>query len=806
MTLLHRTSESTNEPERPHVRIFADRCAGCQECVIRCPMGALTMDLVNWIAVANDDRCVGCRQCVRTCPFSAIEVDGPLVVAARAELSHQGHTELASNLDETRHGFATWSGVLAEADRCLNCPDPTCVRGCPAHNDIPAFIAAVRSGDLDEAHRVIGQTSFLPDICSRVCDQALQCEGACTWSLAGGDAVAIGAIERFITDNAPIPPIRPQDGVGTGLSVAVVGSGPASIGATFELVRSGAKVTVYDKDTVPGGLLHSGIPNFTLPRAVAERPWQQLLAAGVTYVANTTVTLETVEELRRSHDAILLATGAGSALRLPVEGGDLAGVIDATTFFTAARATLVDAEPFALLPPSDRGGPARSMTVLVLGAGNTAMDVARLARRLNLSAICIDWMDEHFAPVRPDELEEARAEGVDIRFRRTLTRLEGVDGRVDRAALSETHQKSATKMPKVDKTPLPSEHVDLVVMAMGYRIDPALDGFAPTKPIARLMPDVLDRRLQASGLPAAGAPAFARHRRIGELSQVREIGRLSAALGSVDRVYVAGDALIGPSSVVEAMAQGRRAAEAILDHSSRAHPTQQDESSASVLIAFESHDGHTSAVARELSDYLSDAGVTVLTARMNDIGLNQVVAADLVILGTWVEGFGVMRLGPARATTRAIKALPALGATKFATFCTYRSAARDTLVKLQSLLEERDGHVVASCAFGEDPHTDTSVALFGSEIIDLLKGDPAVNEVVELAVALGRRSSTLDAAHGVSAFVEGRESLLESARNQLSRRPERLLGTPDHERALLIIELALSAMASPNSELRTTRH
>jgi len=803
--LLNRTSESKRTIESPHVTILADRCAGCQECVIRCPMGALTMDLVNWIAVANDDRCVGCRQCVRTCPFSAIEVEGPLVVAPRADLSHQNVTDLAGNLDETRHGFETWTGVLAEADRCLNCPDPTCVRGCPAHNDIPSFIAAVRSGDLDEAHRVIGHTSFLPDICSRVCDQALQCEGACTWSLAGGDAVAIGAIERFISDNAPIPSIRQEDGFGDGLSVAVVGSGPAGIGATFELLRSGAKVTVYDKDTVPGGLLRTGIPNFTLPRAVAGRPWQQLLAAGVTFIGGKTITLDTIEELRRSHDAVLLATGAGSALRLPVKGGDLEGVIDATTFFAAARSTLIDDQPFCLFPPSGGSDPAKTMTVLVLGAGNTAMDVARLARRLGARAICIDWMDEHFAPVRPDELEEARAEGVDIRFRRTLTRLRGVDGRVDRAELSETHQKSATKMPKADKTPVPSEHVDLVVMAMGYRIEPVLVGFAPTKPIARLLPDVPDRRLQASGLPAAGAPAFARHRRIGELSQMREIGRLSAALGSIDRVYVAGDALIGPSSVIEAMAQGRRAAEAILDHCSRPHPTRQDESSASVLVVFESHSGHTSTTARELSDFLSDAGVTVVTARMSDIGLNQIVAADLVVLGTWVEGFGFVRVGPARATARAIKALPALGATKFATFCTYRFAARDTLAKLQRLLEAKGGHVVASRAFGPDQQSGTSVAVFASEIIDLLERDPVVNEVMEMAIALGKRSSTLDAAHEVATFVEGHESLLESARDLLSGRPGQLLGDPDSERGLLIIELALRAMASPKDDSRTSR-
>lgn len=791
MTLLHRTSGSQTTVESPHVTIFADRCAGCQECVIRCPMGALTMDLVNWIAVADDDRCVGCRQCVRTCPFSAISVEGPLVVAARVHLSHQNVADPVGNLEETRHGIETWAGVLAEADRCLHCPDPTCVRGCPAHNDIPSFISAVREGDLDEAHRVIGRTSFLPDICSRVCDQALQCEGACTWSLAGGEPVAIGAIERFIGDNAPVPPIQNNDERGKDLRVAIVGSGPAGIGAAYELVRSGAQVTVFDKDTVPGGLLRSGIPSFTLPRATADRPWQQLLASGVRFVGGETITPDTIETLRRSHDAVLIAAGAGSAIRLPVEGGDLDGVIDATTFLVEARSALVDARPFSLFPTQLRPDHPRSVTVLVLGAGNTAMDVARLARRLGARAICIDWMDEHFAPVRPDELEEARAEGVDIRFQRTLTRLEGVDGRVVRAVLNETHQKSAGKMPKVDSTPVPTERVDLVVMAMGYRIDPALKGLSPTKPITRPLPDVLDRRLQASGLPGAGAPAFARHRRIGELSLVREIGRLSAALGSVDRVYVAGDALIGPSSVVEAMAQGRRAAEAILDHLARPHPTEKDESSATVLVAFDSRGGHTKAIAKELTGCLTRAGATVVTAKMSDIGLDQIAACDLVVLGTRVEELGLAKVGPTRVTKRAINSLPALGATKFVTFCTYRFTPRNTLSKLRLLLEAKGSHVVANRAFGPGDRSNASVAEFASEIIDLLESDPAVDRVVELAVAMGQRSSTLNAVLEVATFVEGDRSLLPKAHDQLLRRLEALPEDTDLKRGLHIVELGL---------------
>ncbi|HUY07265.1 MAG TPA: FAD-dependent oxidoreductase [Acidimicrobiales bacterium] len=792
MTLLHRTLDSDTITESPHVTIFADRCAGCQECVIRCPMGALTMDLSSWIAVARDDRCVGCRQCVRTCPFGAIKVEGPLMVASRVDIAQQHMKGLEGNLEETRHGIESWTDVLAETSRCLHCPDPTCVRGCPAHNDIPSFIAAVSAGDLDEAHKVIRSTSFLPDICSRVCDQALQCEGACTWSLAGGEPVAIGAIERFITDNAPVPPIRVQDSRAKSLAVAIVGSGPAGIGAAFELVRAGAKVTVIDKDAEPGGLLHAGIPNFTLPRAVAERPWQQLLASGVTFVGNETVTLDTVERLRQTHDAVLLATGAESAIRLPVAGGDLDGVIDATRFVSAARASLVDAQPFTLFAARDGQDPDTLKTVLVLGAGNTAMDVARLARRLGANAICIDWMDEHYAAVRPDELKEARAEGVDIRFQRTLTRLEGDNGRVEQAVLSSTHQKNATKLPTIDDSPVTTEHVDLVVMAMGYRIDPALVGFAPEKPIARPLPDVLDRRLQASGLPAAGAPAFARHRRIGELSIVREIGRLSAALGSNDRVFVAGDALIGPSSVVEAMAQGRRAAEAILDHLARPHPPEKNRSAATILITFESKAGHTKAIADQLESALSHAGATVKTKRLSEVGLDEIAMADLVLLGTFVERYPIAGVGPARVTKREIHALTALGATRFATFCAYRFAPRKTLEKLSHLIEERGGQVIAQRAFKRESGSEIAVAQFAREIVDLLEIDPAVEALVKMAINIGGRSSTLDAAHEITALVDGRASLLLRARDQLSERVGQRTGDTSVERALHIIDHCLA--------------
>jgi NADPH-dependent glutamate synthase beta subunit-like oxidoreductase len=210
--------------------------------------------------------------------------------------------------------------------------------------------------------------------------------------------------------------------------------------------------------------------------------------------------------------------------------------------------------------------------VLILGAGNTAMDVARLVGRLNAFAICVDWMDRRFAPVRPEKLKEAAAEGVDIRFSTAIDHLEGVDGRVAVAHLTRTRQERATQTPRVVSHSPVGEQVDLVVMAMSYRLDPAFASILPTAPIARSHVGLPVPRWQANGRLAAGAPAVTRLQPVGELALGRESAQTRSTLSVANRVWAAGDALTGPATVVEAMAQGRRVAQAILDaHPSRAN-------------------------------------------------------------------------------------------------------------------------------------------------------------------------------------------------------------------------------------------
>lgn len=536
----------------PRVRVNSERCVGCQECMIRCPTAALHLNPGPWIAEADNSLCVGCRQCERACPFGAIQVNGPLTVG-RSESFPVAHAHpLLMDRCEVHGGIPSWSAAIREAERCLKCPDPTCVKGCPAHNDIPAFIAAIRDRDLDRAHAILRATSIMPDICSRVCDRSTQCEGACTLALAGGTPVAIGPLERFVTDHHPVLPLTRVSNRGEGLAVAIVGAGPAGIAAAWELVSHGTHVTMLEQDEQALGVLRWGIPDFSLPEAVARRPLDALLAAGVDLRTGVKVAGADIAGLAETHDAVVLAHGASLPMRLAIPGTDLSGVQDATGFLARAKSALAHATPLDDVHTGTR--------VLVVGAGNTAMDVARTVQRLGGQAVAVDWMHERYARVRPDELQEARSEGVTVRFLTSVDHLVGEHGRVTAAWLVPTRQRHANARPLVVKGRAERLAVDLVIAAMGYRVDPSLsEGLASPLPVAAKMPELIaDRRWLASGLLSVPSSP------VGPLALGRESQLEVAAVPLGDRVWAVGDALTGPATVVAAMAQGRQAAVAIL--------------------------------------------------------------------------------------------------------------------------------------------------------------------------------------------------------------------------------------------------
>ncbi len=538
------------ELAHPTVRVNSERCVGCQECIARCPAGALHLDSANWICSPDEDLCVGCRQCERTCPYGAIAVGGPMLVAPAVEVPAWAPEQLGYSTQEVRRGFADWEEAAKEASRCLQCPDPTCVVGCPAHNDIPGFIRALREGDLAQAHGTLRKTTIFPDICSRVCDQSIQCEGACSWTLAGGAPVQIGQLERFVADHHPVPPVS-QPERALGLSVGVVGAGPAGMSAAWELLAAGAQVVMYERDPQPLGVLRWGIPDFTLPEKVARRPLQALQEAGLQLVTGMEIGRDkSLKDLLATHDAVVLAHGATLPAALRAEGTESVPIEDATSFLTRGKEALGRQAELPDLPPGSR--------LLVVGAGNTAMDVARTARRLGTAVLAVEWMDRRFAKVRRDELEQAEREGVEIRFNtaveRFATRADGCVG----AQLRRTVQRSAKDRPTVLPAP-PEEHgpIDLVVVATGYRVDATpLRGTSVSLPLpAAPRPVFRDRRLLATGLPS-GSEGMARMVE----DRAAALARVQAPISG--RVFAAGDALTGPATVVAAMAQGKAAAQA----------------------------------------------------------------------------------------------------------------------------------------------------------------------------------------------------------------------------------------------------
>ncbi len=326
----------------------------------------------------------------------------------RTPISEQNPKTRATNFDEVCLGYTEEEAKL-EAERCLNCKNPQCVTMCPVSIAIPEFVQKIKSGEFEEAIKVISRTSSLPAVCGRVCPQERQCEGKCVLGVKG-DAVAIGKLERYAADwsrenNIDLTETSPKKNK----KVAVIGSGPAGLACAGDLAKLGYEVVIFEALHEPGGVLVYGIPEFRLPKeTVVKYEINNIRKLGVKIETNVIVGKTiTIDELidEEKFDAIFIGSGAGLPKFMGIPGESLNGVFSANEFLT--RTNLMKAYKEGYSTPVKLG-----KRVAVVGGGNVAMDAARTALRLGSEVHIVYRRSEAELPARIEEVHHAREEGI----------------------------------------------------------------------------------------------------------------------------------------------------------------------------------------------------------------------------------------------------------------------------------------------------------------------------------------------------------------------------------------------------------
>ena len=302
-----------------------------------------------------------------------------------------------------------------QSSRCSQCGVPFCQIHCPLHNNIPDWLKLTAEGRLQEANELTHSTNNMPEICGRICPQDRLCEGNCVIEQSGHGTVTIGSVEKYITDTAWekgwIKPIKIKEDLNQ--SVGIIGAGPAGLACGEELRKIGFKITIYDRYDRPGGLLIYGIPNFKLEKFVVERRTEYLKSSGITFEQNIEVGKDiTLEELKKKHDAILIATGVYKPREVNLPGNDLKNIFPAMEFLTASNKKGLGDE----VEKFDNGIlNAEKKNVVVIGGGDTAMDCVRTAVRQNANSVkCLYRRDKENMPGSAREVYNAEEEGVEF--------------------------------------------------------------------------------------------------------------------------------------------------------------------------------------------------------------------------------------------------------------------------------------------------------------------------------------------------------------------------------------------------------
>jgi len=438
------------------------------------------------------------------------------------------------NFNEVALGY-TEEQAVAEANRCLQCPKPQCVQGCPVEIDIPAFIKLLREGKFEESIKKIKEKNSLPAICGRVCPQEEQCQKFCVLGKVG-DPVSIGRLERFVSDLERARGINvPEKAPPTGKRVAIIGAGPAGLTAAADLAKLGHEVVIFEALHVPGGVLVYGIPEFRLPKSIVQAEVDYIKKLGVELRLGYLIgRIHTIPELlnEEGFDAVFVGTGAGLPAFLGVPGEDLGGIYSANEFLI--RVNLMKSYAFPDYDTPIRVG----KHVAVIGGGNVAMDSARSALRLGAEEVCIVYRrSREEMPARKEEIENAEEEGILCKFLANPTRFIG-----DEKGWVKQMECICMELGPPDESgrrrPVPVKgsefamDVDTVIIAIGRTPNPIIQRTTEGLAVTKWGTIVAD-----------------------------ENGKTS-----LEGVYAGGDIVTGEATVISAMGAGKRAARAIHEY------------------------------------------------------------------------------------------------------------------------------------------------------------------------------------------------------------------------------------------------
>lgn len=435
--------------------------------------------------------------------------------------------------EEVQQGL-TPEQAMTEAKRCLDCANPTCVEGCPVGVNIPAFIKCVEKGEFLNAAKAIKQTSALPAVCGRVCPQEKQCESRCIHHKMKSKPVAIGYLERFVADyernsgEMYVPEITERNGI----KIAVVGSGPAGLSFAGDMIKYGYSVTVFEALHEIGGVLKYGIPEFRLPNDIIDFEIENLRQMGVEFrknmIVGKTISINQLKE--QGFRGIFVASGAGLPNFMHIKGENLSGVMSSNEYLT--RVNLMGAGR-----SEDCDTPVLSgKRVAVIGGGNTAMDSVRTALRIGAErAMIVYRRSEEEMPARLEEIHHAKEEGVEfLTLHNPIEYLPDERGRVAKMCLQKMRlgvpDASGRRSPEPIEGAIETVDVDTVVVAVGVSPNPLIPSSVEGLDISKKHTIIVDDSSMQSSIPT---------------------------------IFAGGDIVRGGATVILAMGDGKRAAQAM---------------------------------------------------------------------------------------------------------------------------------------------------------------------------------------------------------------------------------------------------